>query len=158
MRLFVLLLLALTSPVAAAPRFDALAFFTGRTEGSGAMKIMFGRHRAVHVHGNGRIERDGTLVLDQTVERDGKPATQRTWRIRRDGSDGYGGTLSDARGPITGETVGDRLHLRYRAPGGVRVEQWLTLAPDGRSARNRLTARKLGVVVARLDETIRKLD
>ena len=31
-------------------------------------------------------------------------------------------------------------------------------ALDGRSARNRLTARKLGMVVARLDETIRRSD
>jgi len=44
------------------------------------------------------------------------------------------------------------------APSGTAIEQWLTLARDGRSAQNRLTARKFGIVVARLDETIRKVE
>lgn len=54
--------------------------------------------------------------------------------------------------------IGDAFHLRYRTKGGIAIEQWMTLAPGGRSAHNRLVARKMGVIVARLDETIRKLD
>lgn len=160
MRLLLLLALAAPGPgpATAAPRFDAIAFFAGRTEGVGRIKVMFGPHRAVRVHGLGRVEPDGTLVLDQRVERDGHPATTRQWRIRRVGADGFAGTLSDARGPIAGTTVGDRLHLSYRAGGRVRIDQWLTLGPDGRSATNVLTARRMGVVVARLTEAIRKAD
>ena len=150
------MILALLLIAAPAPTFDAIRFFTGATEGTARMKIVFGRTRAVHVHGRGRVEPDGTLVLDQVVAREGSPETRRQWRIRQDTPDHYTGTLTDAVGPISGETVGDRLHLRYRAKHGVAIEQWLTLAADGRSASNHLTARKLGLTVARIDETITK--
>lgn len=40
--------------------------------------------------------------------------------------------------------------------GGFVVEQWLDLAPGGRSARNHMTMRKFGIVVAGLDEMISK--
>ncbi|MGA1798861.1 hypothetical protein VH567_08780 [Sphingomonas sp. 4RDLI-65] len=39
----------------------------------------------------------------------------------------------------------------------MRVDQWLTLSPDGQVAQNHLVVRKLGVTVATLDEIIRKL-
>lgn len=146
-------------PLAApAPVFDPLAFFAGRTEGRATLKIVLGAARAVRVEGTGRVEPDGALVLDQVVTQKGKPATRRRWRIRRTGPFTYAGTLSDAVGPVTGEVAGNRLHLRFAMKGGLATDQWLTLAPDGRSAANLLTARKFGVVVARLDETIRKLD
>jgi hypothetical protein len=41
---------------------------------------------------------------------------------------------------------------------GVEVEQQLRLQPDGRTLLNHLTARKWGMPVAWLEETIRKLD
>ena len=151
-------ILAAAGPPAAPARFDAIAFFTGRTEGEGQLSIALHHAARVRVHGHGHVERDGTLVLDQTVERAGHATTTRTWRIRAVAPGRYAGTLTDARGPIAGESSGDRLHLAYRGAGGVRIEQWLTLDPDGRGAQNRLTARKFGVVVARLDETIRRVD
>jgi hypothetical protein len=152
------LLPALLLAVAPAPTFDAIRFFTGATEGTARMKVALGRTRAVRVQGRGRVEPDGTLVLDQVVAREGSPATRRSWRIREDSPGHYTGTLTDAVGPITGETVGNRLRLNYQAKHGVAVEQWLTLADDGRSAANSLTARKLGITVATLEETIRKID
>ncbi len=146
-------------PAAApAPVFDPLAFFAGRTEGIARLKIVLRAARAVRVQGSGRVEPDGALVLDQIVAQEGKPATRRRWRIRRTGPATYAGTLSDAVGPIAGEVTGNRLHLGFTMKGGFATEQWLTLSPDGRSAANVLTARKFGVTVARLDETIRKLD
>ena len=36
------------------------------------------------------------------------------------------------------------------------ADQLLDLAPDGQSTHNRMRFRKFGVVVARLDETIRR--
>jgi hypothetical protein len=42
--------------------------------------------------------------------------------------------------------------------GDMDVDQWLTLAPGGRTARNVLRVRKMGLTVAALDETIRKLN
>jgi hypothetical protein len=41
--------------------------------------------------------------------------------------------------------------------GGLSVEQWITPLPGGKSARSELTVRKLGMVVARGQGTIRKL-
>ena len=52
--------------------------------------------------------------------------------------------------PVAGEAIGNRLHLSFTMKGGFRTDQWLTLSADGRSATNILTARKFGVVVARL--------
>lgn len=143
---------------AATPAFDPLRFFAGATEGRGRLAIVFHRARGVRVHGAGRVEPDGTLVLDQRVEQEGRPATTRAWRIRAVAPGRYAGTLTDATGPVTGEADGPRLHLRFRAAHGIRVDQWLLLAPDGRSAQNRLTARKFGLVVARLDERISRVD
>ena len=140
------------------PVFDPLTFFAGRTEGIARLKIVLRAARGVRVQGSGRVEPDGTLVLDQIVAQDGRPATRRRWRIRRTGPATYAGTLSDAVGPVAGEVSGNRLRLAFTMKGGVATEQWLTLAPDGRSAANLLTVRKFGVTVARLDETIRKLD
>ncbi|SEN57258.1 Protein of unknown function [Sphingomonas gellani] len=138
--------------------FDPIQFFSGTTEGQARLKIMFRRGRAVQVRGVGRQDAEGTLILDQRVAQQGRPATMRQWRIRQVAPGRYAGRLSDAAGPVVGEAEGDRLHLAYAAKGGVRIDQWLVLSPDGRSARNHLAARKLGLVVARLDEVIRKVD
>ena len=148
-----LMLLLLAAAVAS---FDPLAFFAGRTEGRASLRVIFHRAHAVRVHGHGRPQPDGSLVLDQMVEEEGKPATTRAWRLRRVAPGRYTGTLTDAVGPVTADTIGDRLHIRYRAKGKIAIEQWLRLSPDGRSADNRLTARRLGIPVARLHETISK--
>ena len=150
-------MLFLALAVATVP-FAPLRFFAGRTEGRATLKIVFRHTHGVRVHGHGRPQRDGSLILDQTVEEDGKPATTRRWHLRRTAPGRYTGTLTDAVGPVTAELRGNRLHIRYRAKGKVGIEQWLTLAPDGRSADNRLTGTKLGIPVARLHETITKLD
>ena len=160
MRLLILplALAAATPAAAAAARFDPVTFFAGRTEGSGAFKIVLHHTRTVHVHGRGAVQPDGSIILDQTVEDGPKPPQNREWHIRQVAPGRYTGTLSDARGPILGDTIGDAFHLKYKTKGGIAIEQWISLAPGGRIAHNRLVARKLGVVVARLDETIRKPD
>lgn len=142
---------------ALAPRFDALAFFSGHTLGTGSLKKILGGTEKTEVHGTGYVE-DGTLVLDQIVKEGDKPAKHRTWRIRQDAPGHYSGTLTDASGPITGEVEGNRLHLAFTMKSGLPTEQWLTLAPDGRSAHNILVVKKFGFRVAVLDEEIRKTD
>lgn len=144
--------------LAATAAFDPLRFFTGRTEGRAQLKIVLHHARAVRVHGTGRPQPDGSLFLDQIVEQEGKSATKRQWRLRAIAPGRYTGSLTDAMGPVSAETVGGRLHIRYRTKGKIGIEQWLTLAPDGRSADNRLTARRFGVPVARLHETITRVD
>ncbi|HEY7805840.1 MAG TPA: DUF3833 family protein [Croceibacterium sp.] len=146
-------------PIAAAaqPRFDALAFFTGRSEGLGRLSKVFSRTVPTRVESEGRVV-GGVLHLTQVVQEGNKPARTREWAIREDRPGHYTGTLTEAAGAVTGETVGNRLHLAFRLKsGGLPVEQWLTLSPDGLRAYNVLTVRKLGVTVAVLSEDIRRI-
>lgn len=146
------LLLAQAAPGSALERF-----FVGRTEGSGTVHvIMSGRH-AVSDRATGRME-GGTLVLDQVVREEGKPARRRVWRLTRSGGNAVSGTISDARGRVTGQVRGNSLTLRYRLTEGPSVVQTITLQPGGRSARNRMTFRSWGVNVATVETTIRRTD
>ena len=151
-----------TSPVpsvGAGPPFDVERFFTGGTEGRGTLKVAFSSDQQIMVQGSGRLEPDGTLVLDQRVERTGEQPQQRQWRIRRTAPGQYAGTLTDAQGPVTGTVRGNRLELRFRMKrGGLDAQQWLVLQPGGRSALNRMRISKFGVLVAALEETIVKVD
>ncbi|HXH14696.1 MAG TPA: DUF3833 family protein [Sphingomonas sp.] len=149
-----------TPPVAStgtAPRFVAERFFAGRLDGVGTLKIVLHAPSTTHVTSVGRVAADGVLLLNQHIEQQGKPARDRQWRILPLGNGRYTGTLTDASGPVTGEVEGNRLHLGFPMKGGTHVDQWLTLSADGQVAQNHLIVRKLGVTVATLEETIRKL-
>ena len=141
--------------VATTPPFVAERFFAGRLDGVGTLKIVLHGPTTVHVASIGTIAADGTLILDQHIEQQGKPARNRQWRIRALGDGRYTGSLTDASGPVIGVAVGSRLHLAFPMKGGIRVDQWLTLSADPRIAQNHLIVRKLGLTVATLDETIR---
>lgn len=144
---------------AAEPRFDPESFFAGRTEGKGELKLKFGDDESIRVTSSGSLAKDGTLVLDQTIFRPGKKPQDRQWRLRSKGNGRYTGTLSDARTPVEAEVRGNALHIAYvQEEGGVKIEQALYLAPDGRSAQNRTEIRKFGMTVGTVTETIRKLD
>ena len=147
------------APVAAAerPHFDALAFFAGRTEGKGRLtKILSGTTDTL-VEGRGTVN-DGTLTLEQDVHEGSRPVKHRTWHIRETAPDRYTGALTDAEGKVSGETIGNRLHLSFTMKGGLPTEQWLTLAPDGSHAMNRMTVKKFGMTVAVLEEDIRRIE
>ena len=58
---------------------------------------------------------------------------------------------------MAGDVTGRRLHLHFHMKDGVVADQKIDLADDGESAQNHMTFRKLGVIVARLDETIRRV-
>lgn len=151
--LLALLLTPTTTPSAALEQF-----FTGVTEGSGTVDMMlFGRH-AMRDRTHGRIDPQGALLLDQTVEEQGKPARKRQWRLVRMGANQVTGTISDARGPVTGEFTGGTLHLRYRLAEGPSVEQTITLQPGGRTAVNRMSFRRFGFKVATVESTLRKVE
>lgn len=133
-------------------------FFLGRTEGQGtATVIMSGSHQ-VRQRGTGRLAPDGSLQLEQVVEEEGKPPRRRTWRLERVGPNRFTGTISDARGPVTGTVDGATLHITYRAAEGPNVEQWVTVQPGGRTATNRMVFRRFGVRVATMEEVIRRVD
>lgn len=143
--------------LAAAPAAAPEQFFVGRTEGTGVANVIMSGKHGVRVRSHGRMEGAGTLVLDQVVQEEGKPARRRVWRLTRSGNR-LSGTLSDARGPVTGEVAGNVFHIRYRSNEGPSVEQWITFQPGGRTANNRMVFRKFGMSVATVQETIRKVD
>lgn len=143
---------------AAHPVFSVERFFLGRTRGEGSLKIMLRGAEVVRVEGNGWVEKDGTLVLEQMVSRGARPAQKRQWRLRPAGPGSYAGTLTDAGGPIQGEVRGNLFHLSYAMKDGAEAEQWIYLQADGRTALNRMRIRKFGMNVAHLEETIRKID
>lgn len=136
------------------PVFDPAAFFVGHTHGEATLKIAMHPSRHVIVEGQGRLEPDGTLILDQSVQTGTAPARHRHWLFRRDGPGRWSGSLSDAAGPVSGDIVGNRLHLAFAMDGGLQAQQWLFLQAGGGVVRNIMVVRKWGVPVARLDETI----
>ncbi|MEG3176556.1 DUF3833 family protein [Sphingomonas sp. RB3P16] len=142
---------------APAPEFDPVRFFAGHSEGRGSLKVALRAHTPTLVDGNGIATPDGGIDLVQSVRLgDGKP-TRRTWHLRRVATGRYTGTLSDARGPVTGEVHGNCLHLRFAMKGGLRAQQWLYLEPGGQAAVNRMVVTKFGLPVASLDEKIVRL-
>ncbi|HEY0324671.1 MAG TPA: DUF3833 family protein [Allosphingosinicella sp.] len=142
----------------AQPQPSALErFFAGRTEGSGSVRIIMSGTSAVRTQGRGRILSDGSLHLDHVVNQEGEPERRRTWQMRRSGPGRYTGTISDARGPVAGEVSGNRLHITYRTREGYSVDQWITFNADGRTASNQMTFRRMGIRVATLQETIRRV-
>lgn len=144
-------------PVAQAPVFDAFVFFEGRSAGRGELSKMFSDRVPVRVSSEGVIGADGALTLTQRIEEGEKEPRTRTWVIRRAGEGRYEGTLTDASGPVSGFSQGNRLTLTYPIEGGFRVSQTLTLSPDGQSAYNKLKVTFMGLKVAALAEEIRKI-
>ena len=146
---------AFRSESAAMPQFRPDVFFAGGTTGVGTLKVVGRASVATYVEGTGRTLPDGTFQLRQRVTEGDKRPRTRVWRLRDQGGGVWSGTLTDATGPVTAEVRGNLFHVRYDGKG-VGVEQWLYLEPDGRTVKNTLVGRKLGVTVGRLEETIRK--
>lgn len=143
-------------PADPAANLDPIAFFTGRSIGSGTVDPMLGSNVPIRVDSLGRRQGD-TLILDQRIREGDKPPRLRRWVMRPAGTNRYTGTLTDAEGPVEFTTAGPRATIRYTMKDGLAVEQQLALQSDGRTLLNRLDVRKFGLSVATLDETIRKV-
>ena len=139
------------------PVFDPMKFFSGRTEGRGDLRKIFSSPVPVIVQSLGIADEDGELVLNQEVREGEKPIRKRSWRIHHIGEDQYGGSLSDASGPVEISVTGNRIHISFTMDGGFPVDQYIFLAADEQSARNIMVVKKLGVSVAVLDEKIVKM-
>jgi hypothetical protein len=137
--------------------FDPVVFFSGRTEGNGTLDTITDPPKATRQTGVGAMRRDGTFVLDQTVDIEGDPTRQRQWLLREIGPGRFRGTLSDARGAVTSTVTGNRVRIRYTLKDGYGVDQTLTLSADGRSAFNNMKLKKFGITVGTIRETIRKI-
>lgn len=133
-------------------------FFVGRTASSGTASVFMSGSHTVRDRSRGRIEQGNILILEQDVEEEGKPVRHRTWRLVRGAGNRITGTISDARGPVTGDVSGNVIHLRYQSREGPGVEQWITLQPGGRTAQNRMVFRRLGITVATVYSVIWRVD
>ncbi|MFZ4746660.1 MAG: hypothetical protein ACOYLK_07145 [Sphingomonas sp.] len=157
MRFAILTSFALLAGAAHAEAPSPERFFVGRLESAGRLKIIFRAAEAVRDHGSGRLDADGTTVLDQMVERPGEPARRRIWRLREISPGVVAGTLTGAKSGVKGFYAHGVLRLNYVMDDGVRVVQSLTFAPDGLSARNTMSFRKFGLNVATLEGTIHRV-
>jgi hypothetical protein len=145
------------SASAQAPRpFDPVAFFTGATQGRGELRELLGKPKRTSTQSVGRVDKDGSLVLDQKVAVEGDPVRQRRWRLKQVAPGKFSGTLSDAKGPVEAEVRGQTVRIRYVMKGNIKVEQELTAQPGGRAVINRGTFRKFGMKVAIMKERIDK--
>ena len=145
-------------PADPAASFEPMTFFAGRTRGEGVLDKTVGGSSRIVVDSSGRVDQNGNLILDQSIREDDKLPRLRRWVIRRSGPGRFTGTLTDAAGPVAITVAGPRATIRYQTKGGIAVRQQLALQPGGRTLLNRLSARRFGMPLARLDETIRKLD
>lgn len=153
---FILSLPAAAAAATAEP-IKPLRFFEGRTEGSGTIKLFMKKPYRSRSLGRGVIDPDGTLVLVQQVQDDGKPPRVRRWRIHQVGPGHYSGTMSEAAGPVTIDDVGGNYRFRFTMKGNFAVEQWLFPLPGGMAARNSMKVRRFGMTVGTSDGTIRKI-
>jgi hypothetical protein len=140
----------------ATPVLDPIEFFTGLTQGQGRVKVVFKSAVPLKVKSRGVPDGKGGLVIDQRVREGDKPARVRRWIIRPDGAGRFTGTLTDAAGPVTVSAGGNAARIAYTMKNGLGVEQWLVLADDRRTIRNRMTIRKWGLRVASVEERIAK--
>ncbi len=137
--------------------FDPVAFFTGRTEGSGTLDEVMASPRAVRVSSIGTLRAGGLFVMDQTVDIAGDPTKRRQWQLRQAVPGRFTGTISDARGAVTALVAGNTMRIDYTMTNGMKVQQVLTCSADGRTVSNAMKIRKFGIRVATLAETIRKV-
>lgn len=154
-------LAALSSFLVVAPAnaglLEPMRFFEGRTETVGTIKIILKKPYRTRSVGRGSIGPDGSLLLVQQVEDEGKPPRERRWRIRQTGRGRFAGTMSEAIGPVAIDEVGGSYRFMFKMKGNLAVEQWLVPLPGGTSARNSVKIRKYGMIVGTSDGTIRKI-
>ena len=138
------------------PVFDPAEFFVGRSSGVGTVTIRASGTDSVRVESVGTRQPDGSVRLEQTIQRGDDDPYDRVWTLRQQTPTEWTGALTEAEGPVTATVDGNELRIRYKTGATTTVRQRLLLQPGGDVALNRLTVYVLGVPVARLAERIEK--
>jgi hypothetical protein len=150
--------LASASPTASAVRLDdPLRFFVGTTETLSTVKVVMRKAYGARTLGHGKIGPDGSLILVQRVEDEGRAPFERRWHIRRLSPGRFEGSMTEAKGPVAVSEIEGRYRFRFRMKGSLLVEQWVTPLRGGTSARTESVVRKLGMKVATSRGVIRKI-
>ena len=141
------------------PKLDMIGFFTGKTHADNIIKIALHSPHKLIVDSVGGHNKEGEFVLIDTVREEGKPVRDRTWVMHPVGPDHFGGSLSDAIGPVDVLVHGDSATISYMMRDGhLKITQQIQLAADGRSLSNHVIAQKFGLTFAHVDGTIHKVD
>jgi hypothetical protein len=152
--------IAIALLLAAAPAqaaFNPVEFFRGKTHGDGLLKVIFQSQTKISVDSEGVAEKDGSLLLKQTIHEPEKPPRVRYWRFRQTGANRFEGTLTDAASPVRVDVKGDQVRIRYQGKNHLNFDQLLT-PKNAREVSNSMRVRRFGITVARFEEVIRKLD
>lgn len=159
MRLLAAAFIAIAAAAPAAPRtIDITVFFTGNTHAENVLKVALKKPVPLIVDSVGGKGDRGDFVLIDTVHEGDKPVRQRKWIMHPTGPNRYGGSLTDATGPVDVMITGAGATIRYMMKGGLKIEQVIEVQDGGRTATNRVVAKKFGLTFAHVDGTIRKLD
>jgi len=142
---------------AATTTFNPVEFFQGQTHGDGTLKIIFQSPKRMSVDSQGSMEKDGSLVLKQTIHEPQKPPRTRYWRLRQTGPNRFEGTLTDAASAVRVDVVKERVRIRYKGKDNLDFDQWLA-ARGPKEVTNTMRVKRFGITVAHFDEVIRKLD
>lgn len=139
------------------PVFLADQFFIGMTTGEGKLLKRSGEiDQRFTVVSHGQYDSEGRFLLKQVISWSDGDEQLRTFVLTPDGQGNFKGHFADGFGNVrltSEENVG---RLRHKLPGLPlgRIEQFMTLQPDGRTVLNKGRVRVLGITVRYLEETI----
>jgi hypothetical protein len=149
LKLFTLLALALAAAGCASmrpeqfasgtPRFVLEEYFQGRTQATGLFEDRFGKvRRQFTVTIDGKLEPDGTLVLDEDFTYADGEKQRRIWRLKRTSPTTYEGRANDVPGVAKGVISGNSFRFQYEVDlkvgndvWRVRFDDWMFLQPNG---------------------------
>jgi hypothetical protein len=146
-----------TDIAAAQPTSDPFSFFEGVTETIGTLKVVMRSPVRTYCVSRGEVRPDGSLLLIQHVEDEGKQPYVRRWLVRQLSPTHFVGSMSQANGPVSIDEIGNRYRFRFIMNGGLSVEEWLTPSPDRRSAKSSVTVHKFGIQVASSEGMVRRI-
>ena len=97
-------------------------------------------------------EKDGSLLLKQTIHEPGKPPRMRYWRMRQTGP-----KLSRARSPTPparcgSMSTGHRVRIRYKGKDHLDFDQLLP-RPARKPCNNHMRVKRFGITVAHFDRS-----
>lgn len=119
-------------------------------------KIITQKPFVTRSQGRGRIVNDRELLLVQHVNEVGRRQFERYWHIREVAPGQFGGTMSEASGPVSIEKRGGNYLFRFTLADNLKVEQWLIPQNDS-LVQVRVTIRKYGIPVVHSQGWIRRV-
>ena len=136
------------------PQFDIIDYFSGQTRGWGIVQDRAGNlKRQFVVDIDGRLDKDGNLVLEEDFTWDDGELSRRVWTITRTDEGSLRGRAADVVGEASGDAAGNVLNWHYKlelvvdgSTWVVSLDDWMFLQPDN-ILLNRAEMSKFGIRV-----------